>query len=213
MSSVAKQDESDDEFESADEGESIPTSEVKPATPPLIIENPPPTIPVPPAVNDGWDNWNVNNEPLFDKSIERTKQILSQQNSTSSLSSSPSKTGGSLSHIGSDEDDPTECSNHQQFQRKKLRKKTIDSNLLPDENKINARISRRDEDSSSTTITKHHVKDAHHVLDRLAAQSPTRTVCPTVSLSFQNHLLFPSSLIGINHGVILDRFYPQQSRV
>lgn len=190
MSSAAKQDDSDDEFESADEGESIPTSEVKPATPPPIIENPQPTIPVPPAINDAWDNWNVDDEPLFDKSIEKTKQTLSQQNSTSSLSSSPSKTGGSLSHNGSDEDDPNEFSEQQRLQRKKLRKKATDSNLLQDENKINARISRRDDDSSSTTITKHHVKDAHHVLDRLAAQSPTRTVCAIVSLRKSKESIF-----------------------
>lgn len=190
MSSAAKQDDSDDEFESADEGESIPTSEVKPATPPPLIENPQPTIPVPPAINDAWDNWNVDDEPLFDKSIEKTKQTLSQQNSTSSLSSSPSKTGGSLSHNGSDEDDPNEFSEQQRLQRKKLRKKATDSNLLQDENKINARISRRDEGSSSITITKHHVKDAHHVLDRLAAQSPTRTVCAIVSLRKSKESIF-----------------------
>ena len=70
--------------------------------------------------------------------------------------------------------------NQQRLQRKKFRKKQLESNLNKEENKINTRISRpierRDEESSSTIVTKHDVKDAHYVLDRLAAQSPTRTV-------------------------------------
>lgn len=164
MSSATTQDDSDDAFESADEGESIPTSVMKSTTLPTS------------SINDGWDNWNVDDESALDKPIERTKQLLSQQDSTSSLSSSPSKTGGSLSQNGSDEDDQNECSEQQQLQRKKLRKKPAESSLVQDENKINARLSRRDEECSPNTVTKHHVKDAHHVLDRLSAQSPTRTV-------------------------------------
>jgi hypothetical protein len=183
MSNVSQQDDSEDEFESADEGESIPTPVVKPITPPptqsfpsSINENEPQTKPAPPPVNDGWGDWRMDDEPV----IEAVNRILSQQDSASSLSSSPSKTGGSLSQNGSDEDDQNESSEQQRLQRKKFRKKPIETNLLKDENKINTRISRRDEESSSSSssiVTKHNVKDAHHVLDRLAAQSPTRTVC------------------------------------
>ena len=180
MSSISQQNDSEDEFESADEGESIPTPVVKSITPPPINEIKPQTKPVPPLVNDGWGDWNIDDEPIIiDKSIEAVNRILSQHDSASSLSSSPSKTGGSLSQNGSDEDDQNESTDQQRLQRKKFRKKTIETNLVKDENKINTRISRRDEESSTTAtiVTKHNVKDAHHVLDRLAAQSPTRTVC------------------------------------
>ncbi len=188
MSSVSTQDDSEDEFESADEGESIQIPVVKPITPPpiqplpsLINEDKPQTTSSPP-VNDGWGDWNIDDEPALNKPIETINQILLHQDSASasSLSSSPSKTGGSLSQNGSDEDDQNESSEQQRLQRKKFRKKQIESNLLKDESKVNTRISRpierRDEESSSTMVTKHNVKDAHHVLDRLAAQSPTRTV-------------------------------------
>ena len=181
MSSVSQQNDSEDEFESADEGESIPTS-AQPLPSP-VNENEPQVKPVLLPVNDGWGDWNVDEESAIDKSIEAANRMLSHPDSASSLSSSPSKTGGSLSHNGSDEDDQNESSEQQRSQRKKFRKKPIDTNLLKDDNKLNTRISRpmerRDEESSSTTtiVTKHNVKDAHHVLDRLAAQSPTRTVC------------------------------------
>ena len=189
MSSATEQDDSDDEFESADEGESISTSVIKSSIAP--------TASVQPAT--------IDDQLALDKSIERTKQLLS---------SSLSKTGGSLSQNGSDEDGRNQSSEQQLLQRKKLRKKTIESNLIQDENKTNARLSRRDDDeSSSTAVTKRHVKDAHHVLDRLSAQSPTRTVDLIISL-FQTHLMnLLSSLIGINHGVISDHFYPMLNRV
>lgn len=57
-----------------------------------------PTVSVQPATMD--ENWSVDDEPALDKPLKQTKQILSQQDSTSSLSSSPSKTGGSLSKMG-----------------------------------------------------------------------------------------------------------------
>ena len=64
MSTAAKQDESDDEFESADEGESIPTPIVKSVTPPThpsmkIKQN---TLP---PVTDGWGDWNIDDEPAL----------------------------------------------------------------------------------------------------------------------------------------------------
>jgi hypothetical protein len=180
--SSSKQDNSDDEFESADEGEPISPSIAKPQTPPLSppsksipptpIENQVQSISLPPAVNDGWGDWNIDDDQPIETPIKPSNP--SQQDSTSSRSSSPSKTGGSLSQIGSDEDDQSQASNQQRLQRKKYRKK--------EENKINTRISRpterRDEETSSstTTTTKHDVKDAHDVLDRIAAISPTRTV-------------------------------------
>ncbi len=171
MSTAPKQDESDDEFESADEGDSIPTPIVKSVTPPPPVK----TESLPP-VNEGWGNWNIDDEPA----LETPVATILQQDSASSLSSSPSKTGGSLSQNGSDEDDQIDSSEQQRLQRKKFRKKQLETNQIKEENKINTRISRpierRDEESSSTIVTKHNVKDAHYVLDRLAAQSPTRTV-------------------------------------
>jgi hypothetical protein len=185
MSTAAMQEESDDEFESADEGDSISPAVIKSITPPL--PTPPITEPINKTqvetvsllpVTDGWGDWNIDDEPAIEKSIE-ARTIL-QQDSASSLSSSPSKTGGSLSQNGSDEDDQIESSEQQRLQRKKFRKKQLETNQIKEENKINSRISRpmerRDEEVSSTTVAKHNVKDAHHVLDRLAAQSPTRTV-------------------------------------
>ena len=182
--SSPKQDVSDDEFESADEGEPTTPSITKPSTPPplsdpilpLLNENQVQSISPPAAVTDGWGDWNIDDEPAIETSIKISNP--SQQDSTSSRSSSPSKTGGSLSQIGSDEDDQSESINQQRLQRKKYRKKQIESNLNKEENKVNIRISRpierRDEEASTTS--KHAAKDAHHVLDRLAAQSPTRTV-------------------------------------
>lgn len=160
---MSKQNDSEDEFESADEGES--TNEKSSHSRP---------------VTDGWDSWNLDDEPAIDKKpVKSVNRDLIQQDSTSSLSSSASKTGESLSHNGSDDDDRNDSSSEQQkLQRKKqLRKKPFESNQSKEEVKVNTRISRRDDESSSTTIAaKHNVKDAHHVLDRLSAQSPTRTV-------------------------------------
>jgi hypothetical protein len=178
MSTDSKLNESEDEFESADEGESIEeTPIVKSITPPPSNQ---PQITSLPPVTDSWGDWNVDDELPLEKSVKTTNPTLFQQDSTSSLSSSPSKTGGSLSQNGSDEDDQNESSDQQRLQRKKVRKKQLESNFIKEENKINTRISRpierRDDSSSSTIVTKHNVKDAHHVLDRLAAQSPTRTV-------------------------------------
>jgi hypothetical protein len=232
--SSPKQDDSDDEFESADEGEPISPSTTKPPTPPPppspppsdpilppLIENQVQSTPLPPAVTDGWGDWNIDDEQLIETPIKISNP--SQQDSTSSRSSSPSKTGGSLSQIGSDEDDQSESSNQERLQRKKYRKKQIESNLNKDENKINTRISRpterRDEEtllsSSSSTTTKHDVKDAHNVLDRLAAQSPTRTVYLIIIFFIQRNkiLFFCFSQLGIIHGVILDHFYPQLNKV
>jgi hypothetical protein len=227
--SSPQQDNSDDEFESADEGEPLSPPITKPPTPPppsdpipsTLIENQVQSISPPPAVTDGWGDWNIDDDPPIETPIKVSNP--SQQDSTSSRSSSPSKTGGSLSQIGSDEDDQSESSNQERLQRKKYRKKQIESNLNKDENKINTRISRpterRDEEtlssSSSSTTTKHDVKDAHNVLDRLAAQSPTRTVYLIIIFFIQqNKILFSFfSQLGIIHGVILDHFYQQLNKV
>ncbi|CAF3309223.1 unnamed protein product [Rotaria socialis] len=183
MSTVPMQENSDDEFESADEGESIPIvkSDAQPATDPIELSMNENSISSPslPPVTDGWDDWNVHDELASEKSKNPAHAILLQQDSASSLSSSPSKTGGSLSRFGSDEDDQGESSDQQRLQKKKFRRKQLDSNVNKDENKIHTRnsrpIERRDEESSPTILKKHNVKDAHYVLDRLAAQSPTRT--------------------------------------
>jgi hypothetical protein len=222
-----KQDDSDDEFESADEGEPTTPPIIKSPTPP---PPPPPSDPTPspinehqvqsislPPVTDGWGDWNIDDEPLIEKSI----QILNppQQDSASSLSSSPSKTGGSLSQADSDnddDDDQIDLTNQQRLQRKKYRKKQAELNLNNEESKPNTRLSRPIErrDEETVTTTKHDVKDAHHVLDRLAAQSPTRTVYLLNNFINQyNYFLFFFSQLGIRHGVILDHYYLQQNKV
>lgn len=140
--------------------------------PSTLIENQVQSVSLPPAVNDGWGDWNIDDDQPIETSIKFSNTL--QQDSVSSRSSSPSKTGGSLSQIGSDEDDQCEFSDQQRLQRKKYRKK--------EETKINTQISRPtgnlDEEtaSSSSTTTKHDVKDAHHVLDRLAAEAQTQAV-------------------------------------
>ncbi|CAF0833871.1 unnamed protein product [Adineta ricciae] len=199
--SSSKQNVSDDEFESADEGEPTTPSITKPATPPPSQRSATPPQPKPalitpddskvqsiastvPTVTDGWGDWNIDDEPPIETSMKTNNP--SQQDSTSSRSSTPSKTGGSLSQIGSDEDDQSDSSNQQRLQRKKYRKKTMETTSNKEELKTNIRTSRpterRDEESSSiaaaatmTSPNKHNAKDAHRVLDRLAAQSPTRT--------------------------------------
>ncbi|CAF4534546.1 unnamed protein product [Rotaria sp. Silwood1] len=191
MSSSTREDDSNDEFESADEGEPISPPIIKPSTSPLpsdpILsspnENQVETISPKPAVTDGWDDWNIDDGQPIEAQIKTSKQ--SQQDSISSGSSSPSKTGDSLSQIASDEDDQSESSIQQQqhLQRKKYRKKQIDLNFHNEDNKLNTQsshsIERHNEEtlsSSSTTATsKHDVKDAHQILDQLSAQSPKHT--------------------------------------
>lgn len=156
MSSSTKPREiSDDEFESADEGETIPTSKSS-------------------AVTDGWDDWGTTDETT---NLSRPK--LTQQESLSSISSSSlSKTEGT-SQLGSDEDESTDSYDQHILQRKKLRKKSQETHLNKDETKTNTRASRPVErygDESINSTKKHHVNETHHLLDRLAAQSPTRTV-------------------------------------
>jgi hypothetical protein len=215
MSTSSKQDDSEDEFESADEGESIPPSIVKSTTPPPSHLIAPPInenqvqITSPPPVTEGWGDWNIDDEIPTEKVLKTKNPILLQQDSTSSLSSSPSKTGGSLSQNGSDEDNQIDSSDEQRLQRKKLRKKQLESNT-----RISRPIERRDDESSSTLVTKHNVKDAHHVLDRLAAQSPTRTVYVTIIFLFSiDKIIFSFSRIGIHNGVISDHFYRQRNKV
>jgi hypothetical protein len=186
MSTSSKPNDSEDEFESADEGESISAPVIKPITSPpshpftpSVNENKVQLI-CPPPVTDGWGDWRIDDEPIKENTIKISSPTLLQQDSISSLSSSsPSKTG-SLSQAGSDDDDQLDSSEQQRLQRKKFRKKQLETNLIKEENKTTTRISRpierRDDESSSTIVTKHDVKDAHHVLDRMAAQSPTRTV-------------------------------------
>jgi hypothetical protein len=214
MSAPNQRDESEDEFESADEGE--PTSL---PSPPIILRRTPSPVPDPipsppsnpvqlpvldiplpppsppkdepvqsvtlPSVSDGWGDWNIDDDPLI--TVESSKPAgLRPHDSASSLSSSPSKTGGdSVSQAASDEDDQVESSNQQRLQRKKFRKKPLESPSPKDDSRVTTRVSRpterRDEEAKASPVTtastKHDVKDAHHVLDRLAAQSPTRTVC------------------------------------
>jgi hypothetical protein len=197
MSTSSKQDNSDDEFESADEGEPISPPIIQPPVIQLPIIQPPISCPpsesVPssvnkfevqsttslPAVTDGWGDWNIDDEQPIENPVKSSKSL--QQDSISSHSSTPSKTGGSLSPIGSDEDDQSESSNQQRLQRKKYRKKQIESTLNKEETKTNTQIShpieRRDEETSSkSTTVKHDAKDAHYVLDSLAEQVPSRTV-------------------------------------
>ena len=218
MATPYQHDESEDEFESADEGEPTPSS---PPPPPIIprkipspvpeptsspppskpvevrvpeIPPPPPTSPPKdepvqsvtlPAVSDGWGDWNIDDDPLI--AVEPSEPSgLRPQDSVSSLSSSPSKTGDdSVSQAASDEDEQVESSNQQRLQKKKFRKKPLESPVTKDDSRVSTRASRpterRDEEAKAipvtTATTKHDVKDAHHVLDRLAAQSPTRPVC------------------------------------
>ncbi|CAF4122450.1 unnamed protein product, partial [Rotaria sp. Silwood2] len=189
MSSSTREDDSNDEFESADEGEPISPPITKPPTPPLSSdpilsstnENPDQSISHKSPVTDGWDDWNIDDEQPNETPIKTSKSL--QQDSISSGSSSPSKTGDSLSQIGSDEDDQSQSSIQQYIQRKKYRKKQNDLNLNlnKEDNKQNTQLShsiqRHDEETSSstTTTTKHDVKDAHQILDQLAAQSPKHT--------------------------------------
>jgi hypothetical protein len=115
-------DDSDDQFESADEGESEPSSPSKA------------------PVSDGWGDWNIDDELAIEKVTETI-------DSASSLSSSPSKTGLSRSQTVSEEEDRSFTSHASRSPKKKYRKKSVDA-----------------------------AHDAHCVLDRLAAQSPSRTV-------------------------------------
>ena len=182
---------SDDEFESADEGESISTSNKKST-----------------AVTEGWDDWNT---------AEFSRPIFTQQESLSSISSSSlSKTEGT-SQLGSDEDESVDSSDQQSLQRKKLRRKSQEAHWIRDEPKTNARTSRpveRHIDDASKTTRKHHVNETHHLLDRLAAQSPTRTVTNELNThrrrNWSNFRSF--SRVGHRHGAISARFYPQQSK-
>ena len=199
-------DDSDDEFESADEGEPTSPVIIKPPNPPtpapaptpppappplppsdpivpIVVETPVQPISPPAAVNDGWGDWNIDDDQITEVAIKTPHSP--PPDSISSRSSTPSKTSGSLSHVGSDEDDPQDPSNQQYSQRKKYRKKPIETSLDKNDNENSPRVSRpterHSEEKLSTvaaaeTATKHDAKDAHHVLDRLAAQSPTRTV-------------------------------------
>ncbi|CAF3105724.1 unnamed protein product [Rotaria sp. Silwood2] len=169
MSSSTREDDSNDEFESADEGEPISPPITKPPTPPLSSdpilsstnENPDQSISHKSPVTDGWDDWNIDDEQPNETPIKTSKSL--QQDSISSGSSSPSKTGDSLSQIGSDEDDQSQSSIQQYIQRKKYRKKQNDLNLNlnKEDNKQNTQLShsiqRHDEETSSstTTTTKH----------------------------------------------------------
>ena len=100
--SSCKRDESDDEFESADEGEPVPVL-VKKSHDPLT--------------KNSWNDWNTNDEPI----VEASEPVIIQQDSVSSLSSSPSK-AGSLSRADSDEEDRIDPLTQQRSQRKRLRK-------------------------------------------------------------------------------------------
>ena len=196
---VSHHDDSEDEFESADEGEPASPAITKPPTPPppavpapsppsdpvapIIVETSVQSTSLPAAVTDGWGDWNIDDDPITETAIKISN--APHPDSISSRSSTPSKTSGSLSHVGSDEDDACDPSNQQRFQRKKYRKKPIETILDKEDDEINPRASRSTERHSeeklsttatTTAATKHDAKDAHHVLDRLAAQSPTRAV-------------------------------------
>ncbi len=220
MSIISQPDESEDEFESADEGESLPTPIVKTIIPPPLhsivtpINNNQVQQTLSQSVTDGWGDWNIDDDDdsSLEKSTETSNPTILQQDSTLLLS----KTDSNLPQNGCDEDDQNQSSEQQRLQRKKIRKKQLETNQIKEENKINTRISRpverREEESSSTVVPKHNVNEAHAVLDRLAAQSPTRTVYSNkyIFLLF-NILLF--SQTGIHRGAILDPFYPQQNKV
>jgi len=205
-----KANESDDEFESADEGESASPSITKPPTSPLpspsIITDakpvqsslpPSPPRPVKP-VSDGWGDWNLDDDDDDDDEggdddgenkvaeVINTNMISAQplqQDSTSSRSSTPSKTSGSLSHIGSDEDELSESSDQQRLQRKKYRKKPLETNLHQEETPSPTTT------ATAATTTKHEPKDAHFLLDQLAAQAPKQTV-NSISILKNHFILF-----------------------
>ena len=190
MSTSAKQREiSDDEFESADEGETTSTSKST-------------------AVTDGWDDWGTT-----DETTNSSRPKLTQQESLSSMSSSSlSKTEGT-SQLGSDEDESTDSYDQHILQRKKLRKKSQEIHLNKDETKTNTRVSRpveRHGEDSINSTKKHHVNETHHLLDRLAAQSPTRTVKRFEQR--RSTFLFYFSRIGRRRGVISVHFYRQQNK-
>lgn len=166
---------SDDEFASADEGESSSAGNKKSAHIDSMKVS---------AVTDGWDDWSAIDETTeAAELINPSHRTLVQQESISSVSSSSvSKTDGT-SPLGSDEDESTDSLDQQILQRKKLRKKPQESHSMKEETKSNTRISRPTErpteNVSVASAKKHHVHETHHLLDRLAAQSPTRTVIIT----------------------------------
>ena len=197
MSTSYQQEDSDeDAFESADEGEltissivdspvnhssisPVPEPVPSPSTNPVTVSSPSNAdleLDSSKPVLDGWDDWNIDDEQIVEQPIIVTREM--PIDSASSLSSSPSKTGDSISQIASDEDEQLQTASQQRLQKKKLRKKSSETANNKEETKTSTRPSRTVErrDAETTSTTKHSVQDAHHVLDRLSAQSPTRTV-------------------------------------
>jgi hypothetical protein len=195
MSTLSRQCvESDDEFESADEGEPVPIS-MKKSSHSLTCDTMKSSIEIKSvpmglnqeAVTDGWDDWTPDDGSSTDKLTTTSPRIIVDKDSISSLSL-PSKTGNTH-RLGSDDDERNDPSEQQKLlQRKKHRKKPIESNLVKEENRCNTRISRpqerHDNDLLSLSNNKHYVKDTHHLLDRLAEQSPTRTVIAIIHMSY-----------------------------
>jgi hypothetical protein len=166
-------------------------------------------------VTDGWGDWNLDDDPLVEPS-NAVVDVPPQNYSSSSLSSSISKTGDSTSLMASDDDDTP---NQQRTQRKKYRKKQVDvSQHHRDETESRTTPSHSiapiDETSRPTANMKHDVKNAHHVLDRLSAQSTTQTV-RTMNETERKRESYHStcSQVGRVHGVISARFYRQPSKV
>ena len=141
---------SDDEFESADEGEDESNCN-------LVRD----TVPQSKPVTDGWDDWNVDDDGSNEK----------RRDSISSSSPSSSTKPRSDSQLGSDEGDPIDDLEQQRLQRKKLHKKMNETST-----RMSRPLERRDEECSSKSPCHNEAKDAHQLLDRLAAQSPTRVV-------------------------------------
>lgn len=147
---------SDDEFESADEGddELMLSSSSKSAK----LQNKKTT-----AVTDGWDDWNMDDDDDNDSETlindrEQTKTSLSKAQGDVRLSSA--------------EDDSADPSDQQRIQRKKFHKKVHETST-----RSSRPVERRDEEAAPKST--HHgtdLKDTHQLFDRLAAQSPTRVV-------------------------------------
>ena len=71
----------------------------------------------------------------------------------------------SSSRLGSDEEESADLSEQQRGQRKKLRKKALESNA-----RVSRPVERREDEREAEE------RNTYHLLDRLAAQSPTRVV-------------------------------------
>ncbi|CAF1311474.1 unnamed protein product [Adineta steineri] len=153
MSISSKQNDGEDQFESADEDESTLTSIIKSITPSrsnkiiTSINQNQIQIASHSPVTDKWNDWNIDNDISLDKKIQTTTSTILEKD---------------------------------------------DSLFENNQIELNSRISRYDDELlSSTIVTKHNVKDAHFVLDRLAAQSSVHS--PTWHTSWSHFGSFLSN--------------------